>query len=92
MHHIVHCIDHVSSLFAGVVPLGRRCSDIVIVDTDEDSMLSSEVPGKQNPLFILIQSHSLAPALFYCIRTTPIQLLHAAVVEPFPLHDLSLPQ
>ena len=31
-------------------PPGRRCSDVVIVDTDEDSMLSSEVPGKQNPL------------------------------------------
>ena len=25
-------------------------SDDVIDDTDEDSMLSSEVPGKQNPL------------------------------------------
>ena len=50
MHHIVHCIDRVSSLFAGVVPLGRRYTDVVIVDTDEDSMLSSEVPGKQNPL------------------------------------------
>ena len=34
------------------------------------------------PLFIPIQSHSLAPALYYCIRTTTIQLLHAAVVEP----------
>ena len=74
-------------------PLGRRCTDDVIVDTDEDSMLSSEVPGKQNPLFIPIQSYSLAPALFYCIRTTPIQLLRVAVVEPpFPMHDLSLPQ
>ena len=31
-------------------PLDRRCTDDVIVDTDEDSMLSSEVPGKQNPL------------------------------------------
>ena len=31
-------------------PPGRRCTDDVIVDTDEDSMLSSEVPGKQNPL------------------------------------------
>ena len=51
MHHIVHCIDRVSSVFVGVVPpLDRRCIDDVIVDTDEDSMLSSEVPGKQNPL------------------------------------------
>ena len=49
--------------------------------------------GKQIPLFIPIQSHSLAPSLFYCIRKTTIQLLlYAAVVEPIPLHDLSLPQ
>ena len=34
------------------------------------------------PLFIPIQSHVLAPALFYCIRTTTIQLLHAAVAKP----------
>ena len=54
---------------------------------------SVDLPGKQTPLFIPIQSHSLAPALFYCIRTTMIQLLlYAAVVEPIPLHDLSLPQ
>ena len=52
-----------------------------------------DLPGKQTPLFILIQSYSLAPALIYCIRTTTIQLLlYAAVVEPIPLHDLSLPQ
>ena len=63
-------------------PLDRRCTDDVIVDTDEDSMLSSEVPSKQKPLFIPIQSHSLAPALLYYIRTTTIQLLHAAVAEP----------
>ena len=45
------------------------------------------------PLFIQIQTYSLAPAHFYCIRTTTIQLLlYAAVVEPIPLHDLSLPQ
>ena len=38
--------------------------------------------ASKTPLFILVQSHSLAPPLFYCIRTTTIQLLHAAVVEP----------
>ena len=38
--------------------------------------------ASKTPLFISIQSHSLAPALFYCIRTTTIQLLHVAVVEP----------
>ena len=31
-------------------PLDRRGTDAVTVDTDEDPMLSSEVPGKQNPL------------------------------------------
>ena len=52
-----------------------------------------DLPGKQTPLFIPIQSYSLAPALIYCIRTTMIQLLLcASVVEPIPLHDLSLPQ
>ena len=52
-----------------------------------------DLPGKQTPLFIPIQSYSLAPARIYCIRTTTIQLLlYAAVVEPIPLHDLSLPQ
>ena len=50
MHHIVHCIDRVSSLLPVLSPLVRRDTDDVIVDTDEDSMLSSEVPGKQNPL------------------------------------------
>ena len=41
--------------------------------------------ASKTPLFIPIQSHSLAPALFYCIRTTTIQLLLAAVVEPLIL-------
>ena len=66
-------------------PLSRHCSDDVIDDTDEDPMLSSEVPGKQTPLSIPIQSHSLTLALFYCIRKTTLQLLPAAVVEP-PFH------
>ena len=74
-------------------PLDRRCTDVVIVDTDEDSMLSSEVPGKQNPLVHSDTILALAPALFYCIRTTPIHLLLVAVAEPlYPLHDLSFPQ
>ena len=74
-------------------PLDRRDTDDVIVDTDEDSMLSSEVLGKQNPLVHSDKILLSRPALFYCIRTTSIQLLFAAVVEPlYPLHDLSLPQ
>ena len=50
MHHIVHCIDCVLFVCRYLSPLDRRDTDDVIVDTDEDSMLSSEVPGKQNPL------------------------------------------
>ena len=50
MHHIVHCIDGVFLCCRYLSPLDRRDTDDVIVDTDEDSMLSSEVPGKQNPL------------------------------------------
>ena len=94
MHHIVHCIDCVSSMFVGICPLS----------VDVVSMMSSMTPMKnyyylqkcqasKTPLFIPIQSHSLAPALFYCIRTTTIQLLFVAVVESlYPLHDMSLPQ
>ena len=51
MHHIVHCIDCDPFCVAGICPLSIDViPDDVIVDTDEDSMLSSEVPGKQNPL------------------------------------------
>ena len=67
-------------------------SDDVIDDTDEELYHLQKCQASKKPLLIPIQSPSLAPALFYCIRATPIQLLHAAVVEPFPLHDLSLPQ
>ena len=54
--HVIACIILCIALIMFLLclpvlfPLGRRCSDVVIVDTDEDSMLSSEVPGKQNPL------------------------------------------
>ena len=94
MHHIVHCIDRVSSVFAGVVPpLDRRCAGDVIDDTDEELYYLQKCQASKTSLFIPIKSHSLAPALFYCIRTTTTYLLLAAVAEPlYPLHDLSLPQ
>ena len=63
-------------------PLSRRGFDDVIDDTDEELYYLQKCQASKTPLFILIQSHSLAPALFYCIRTTTIQLLHAAIVEP----------
>ena len=66
------------------------CSDDVIVHTDEELHYLQKCQASKIALFIPIQSQSLAPALFYCIRTTSIQLLLAAVVEPlYPLHDLS---
>ena len=56
---ILPCHDHASYCRIALIvfflccrcfsPLSRRCSDDVIDDTDEDTMLSSEVPGKQNP-------------------------------------------
>ena len=95
MHHIValHCIDYVSSLLPVLSPLSGRSSDDVIDDTNEELYYLQTCQASKKPLSIPIQSHSLAPALFYCIRITPIQLLLAAVAEPlYPLHDLSLPQ
>ena len=63
-------------------PLSRWRSDKLFDDTDEELYYLQKCQASKTPLFIPIQSHSLAPALFYCIRTTTIQLLHAAVVEP----------
>ena len=57
-------------------------SDDVIDDTDEELYHLQKCQASKNPLFIPIQTHSLASALFYCIRTTLIQLLHAALAEP----------
>ena len=73
-------------------PFSRCCSGDEFDDTDEEIYYLRKCQASKTPLFIPIQSHSLAPALFYCIRTTTIHLLFAAVAEPlYPLHDLSLP-
>ena len=82
MHNIVHCIDCVLPCFPVLAPLDRCGSDDEFDDTDEELYYLQKCQESKNPLFILIQSHSLAPALFYCIRTTTIYLLLAAVVEP----------
>ena len=63
-------------------PLDRRGSDDEFDDTDEELYYLQKCQASKTPLFILIQSYSLAPALFYCIRTTTIHLLLATVVEP----------
>ena len=90
----VHFIDCVPSLLVGGCSLlVDDVSDAVIVDTDEELYYLQKCQASKTPLFIPIQSYSLAPALFYCITTTTIQLLLAAVAEPlYRLHDLSLPQ
>ena len=69
----------------GLSPLSRRRSDDLIDNTDEEFCYLQKCQASKTPLFIPIQTHSLAPALFYCIRTTTIHLLLAAVVEPLIL-------
>ena len=71
-----------SLCFRYLSPLDRLGSDDEFDDTDEELYYLQKCQASKTPLFIPIQSYSLAPALFYCIRTTTIQLLHAAVVEP----------
>ena len=63
-------------------PLSKRGSDDEFDDTDEELYYLQKCQASKTPLFIPIQSYSLAPALFYCIRTTTIHLLLATVVEP----------
>ena len=91
MHHIVaYCLVMlcIGALYGRFCPRG-------VPWLPQRRTISVHRPIRQatNHLIISIQSHSLAPALIYCIRTTMIHLLLcAAVVEPIPLHDLSLPQ
>ena len=66
-------------------PLSKTCTGDVIDDTDEELYYLRKCQASKTPLFIPIQSYSLAPALFYCIRTTTIHLLLVAVAEPFIL-------
>ena len=68
-----------------VPPSVDVCFDDVINDTDEELYYLQKCQASKTPLFIPIQSHSLAPALFYCIRKTTIHLLLVAVVEPLIL-------
>ena len=82
MHHIVHCIDCVFPQLPVIAPFDTRDTDDVIDGTDEELYYLQKCQASKTPLFIPIKSHSLAPALFYCIRTTTFQLLHAAVAEP----------
>ena len=52
-----------------------------------------DLSGKHPPLSISIKSHSLAPAPYTALGQQRFNCyFSAAVVEPIPLHDLSLPQ
>ena len=79
---LLHCIDCVLLYCRCLSPFSRRCSEDVIDDTDEELYYLQKCQESKTPLSIPLQYHSLAPTLFYYIRTTTIQLLHAAVVEP----------
>ena len=47
-----------------LVPSQYTCTDDVIDDTDEELYYLQKCQASKTPLFILIQSYSLAPALF----------------------------
>ena len=82
MHHIVHCIDCVSFSVAGICSLKIDVIRRWVRWHWWRDIISSEVPGKQYPF---VHSNTISLSRFcslYYIRTTMIQLLHAAVVEP----------
>ena len=79
MHHIVaHCL----------VLIVYRCSlpQVLPPRIFTSIQLKGSIPPPlrqaSNPLIILIQTHLLASALIYCIKTTRFKLLCVAVVEP----------
>ena len=82
MHHIfaLHwlcflCVAGICPLSIDVIPM---MWSLTLMKTQ---CYLQKCQASKTLLFIPIKSHSVAPALFYCIRTTTIQLLHAAVVE-----------
>ena len=92
IHSILPCHIHASYCCIALIvfllrcrclfPLSRRRTDDEFDGTDEGLYYLQKCQASKTPLLIPIQSHSLAPALFYCIRTTTIHLLHDVVVEP----------
>ena len=83
IHHIVALHWLCSFSIAGICPLSV---DVVLTLWSLTPMKSyyylQKCQVSKIPLFIPIQSHSPASALFYCIRTTTLRLLHGVVVEP----------
>ena len=89
MHHIV-ALAWCWSCFVVFIVVGPASEDIHEYPTE--GQYPATTPSGKKPLIIPIQTHVLASALIYCIKTTRFKLLCAMVVNPFPLHDLSLPQ
>ena len=91
--HASYCALHWLYFFlvAGICPLSIDAIPMMwSLTLMKTQCYLQKCQASKTPLFIPIQSYSLAPALFYCIRTTTIHLLLAAVAEPlYPLHDLS---
>ena len=80
MHHIVaYCLVMFVYRCSLRQVLPPRSTTITLT---KNNISASTLQASKTPLFIPTQSHSLAPALFYCVRITTFQLLHAAVVEP----------
>ena len=79
MHHIVaYC--HVLIMFDVTFVVGSASEDNPEYPS-EGQYPTTCTTGKQ-PLIIPIQTHVLASALVYCIKTTRFKLLCATVVEP----------
>ena len=89
INSILPCHDHASYCRIALIVF-FLCCWCCPLSVDVVSTMRSMTPMKnytifRSALFIPIQSHSLAPALFYCIRTTTTYLILAAVAEPFIL-------
>ena len=83
MHHIVALHWLCSFSVVGICPLSVYVVPTMWSMTPmKNYIIFRSARQAKPPLFIPIQSYSLAPALFYYIRTTTFQLLHAAVAEP----------
>ena len=83
--HALYCALHWLCSFSVcrcLSPFSRRVPTMWSMTPMKTQCYLQKCQASKTPLSIPIQSHSLALALFYCIRTTTLQLLPAAVVEP----------
>ena len=85
MHHIVHCIDCVFFCVAGICPLSIDMVSTMSLMTTIRAITVFRSASQAPPIEHSYTIPLSCSALFYCIRTTMIQLLHVAVVEPLIL-------